>query len=673
MATLTIDNQIVEINGEKNLLELIRKTGIDLPTFCYHSHLSSYGACRMCVVEIEGRGLTSSCTTPPQPGVVIHTNSARVRRVRKMALELLLANHDRECTSCVKNGACKLQSLADKMGIKQVRFGKRDVKLPLDESNPSLVRDPNKCILCGDCVRACREIQGLSILDFAYRGSKMQVGPAYGKTLDEVDCVYCGQCGAVCPTGAITVKIDNDAVWKALEDPEKIVVGQIAPAVRVAIGESFGLEPGVNSEGKIVAALKRIGFDKVFDTSFAADLTVIEEANEFLKRFNAGEKLPIFTSCCPAWVKYAEQRYPTLLSHLSTCRSPQQMFGSVMRNLYAKELGVSPDKIFVVSIMPCTAKKFEASRPEFSQDDLQDIDAVLSTRELAKLIREQGLDFENLQSEGFDVPFGEHTGAGVIFGYSGGVAEAALRYAYKKLTGEELKGVVLPAPKEGESLRDAEVSINGTKVRIAAVNSLLEASKLVEKIQKGEAQYELVEVMACPGGCVGGGGQPAGDNPFKKAKRGKGLESIDKDSKERISDKNTSLCKVYADWLKEPNSEVAHNTLHTRYHNRKRITDQDISIEQAIKKPTVNIQVCVGTCCYQQGSYDTMDRLYHLVEKNGLSDSVKLSATFCFEKCGKGPNISINGKILSGVHVEDADRIFEEQILPLTKSEKTLI
>ena len=436
--TLIINGKETSFDNERNLLEVIRKANIEIPTFCYHSELSVYGACRMCIVDISGRGIITSCTTKPEEGMVIKTHTQELRDIRKIALELLLANHDQKCTSCLKSASCKLQELSDRLGVDKVRYKKTETVMPLDLSSDALVRDPNKCILCGDCVRACYEIQDIGAIDFAHRGSKVTVTPAYGKDLAAVECVDCGQCARVCPTGAITPKYNTADAWRELDNPEKVVVAQIAPAVRVAIGELFGMKPGTLLIGQIVAALKMLGFDKVFDTSFAADLTVLEEANEFLKRKTENKKLPQFTSCCPGWVKYAEQYYSEFLPNLSTCKSPQQMFGAIAKEILPEQLGIKRENLVVVSIMPCTAKKVEANRPEFTHGKEKEVDIVLTTQELAAMIKQAGIRFENLTPEALDLPMGFKTGAGVIFGNSGGVSEAVLRYAYEKVNGIKL-------------------------------------------------------------------------------------------------------------------------------------------------------------------------------------------------------------------------------------------
>ena len=442
--TLFINGKECEYTDEPNLLEVIRKNGFNVPTFCYRPDLTQFGACRMCVVEIEGRGIQSSCTMPPEPGLKIYTNTEKTRRIRKVVLELLLANHDRECTTCSKSGNCELQQYAQEYGITDIRFAKKKEEdyLPIDDSNPSIVRDPNKCILCGACVRACSEFQGHSVLGFANRGSKTVVQPMAGKALSSVDCVFCGQCQAVCPTGALTIKTDIDKVWDLITNREKKTVVQMAPAVRVALGEEFGLNPGDNVVGKLNAALRKIGFDLVFDTNFTADLTIMEEASEFLGRVQRGENLPLFTSCCPAWVRYMETQHPDMLNHLSTCKSPQGMLSSVLKELVPRYFeGFTKENTYVVSIMPCTAKKVEARRAQLSKDGRPDTDYVLTTYEFAKMIKEQGIDFDTLPEEEANSPFGNYSGGATIFGASGGVAEAAVRTAYNMVTGENLTKV----------------------------------------------------------------------------------------------------------------------------------------------------------------------------------------------------------------------------------------
>jgi NADH-quinone oxidoreductase subunit G len=600
--TISINGREVEFSNERNLLEVIRNANIEIPTFCYHSELSTYGACRMCVVDIAGRGIVTSCTTKPEAGLSVKTHTQEVRNIRKIALELLLANHDISCTSCVKSVSCKLQDLANNLGVDKVRFKKTEELMPLDESSDALVRDPNKCILCGDCVRACYEIQDIGAIDFAHRGSKVSVLPAFGKDLAHVECVDCGQCARVCPTGAITPKYDVSKVWKEIDNPKKTVVAQIAPAVRVAIGELFGMKPGTLLIGQIVAALKMLGFDKVFDTSFAADLTVVEEANEFLKRKTEDTNLPQFTSCCPGWVKYAEQYYPEFLENLSSCKSPQQMFGSVAKEILPEQLEVKRENLVVVSIMPCTAKKVEANRAEFSNGKEKDVDYVLTTQELAAMIKQAGIKFENLTPESLDLPMGFKTGAGVIFGNSGGVSEAVLRYAYEKVNGVKLSNFEFNEVRGDESTRETEINLNGIKVRMAVVSGLKNAKSLLNKIKSGDAQFDIVEVMACPGGCIGGAGQPFIMEDNTKKERTKGLYDSDKTLQLHKSQDNPYIQELYKNLLIEPGSHKAHKLLHTTYKNRKRILETELSVIDGADSQKLEIKVCVGTNCYVKKS-----------------------------------------------------------------------
>ncbi len=568
--TLFIDGKEVEFTDEPNLLEVIRKAGMNVPTFCYRHDLTSFGACRMCVVEVEGRGIQSSCTMPPEAGLKIHLNTEKTRRIRKTVLELLLANHDRSCLTCEKSGDCELQKYAEEYGITKIRYAEKEDYLPIDDSSPSIVRDPNKCILCGACVRACSEFQGHSVLGFANRGSKTVVEPMNGRPLGQVDCVNCGQCVAVCPTGALTIKSSLDEVWARITNPEVKVIAHMAPSVRVALGEMFGLEPGENTIGKIDAALRRIGFDMVFDTNFGADLTIMEEATEFIERLKSGQNLPLFTSCCPAWVKYLEMMHPDMLNHLSSCKSPMSMQSPVLVDLIPKMLGIPRENLTVVAIMPCTAKKYEALRPELSQNGRQDTDFVLTTKELGKMIKSAGIDFNSLEPEVPDSPFGEYTGAGTIFGASGGVAEAAVRTAYEFATGEVLQNVDIKEMRGTTNrCKDVEIDIKGTKVVVRVVSTLKEAEKSIKEIKEGKAQFQMLEVMACPGGCINGGGQPASFNDSKiKQERAEGLYKEDEQLPIRKSHMNPSVQKLYQEFLEHPNSHKAHEILHTVYTDR---------------------------------------------------------------------------------------------------------
>lgn len=641
-----IDGRKVKIEGEKNLLELIRKSGIDLPTFCYHSELSVYGACRLCLVDVDGRGIMAACSTAPEENMKIRTTTEEIREIRKISLELLLANDGHHCPTCSKSSACKLQDIARRHGVEEVRFKKVEKSFPKDFSTPSLVRDPNKCILCGDCVRACSEIQSIGAIDFAFRGSHSTVLPAFGKDLAMVECVDCGQCSRVCPTGAITPKPEIEEVWKAISDPKKTVIAQIAPAVRVALGESFGIEPGKDTTGQIVAALRIIGFDKVFDTSFTADLTIVEEATEFINRLQNGERLPQFTSCCPAWVKFAEQYYPDLLSNLSSCRSPQQMFGSLAKETLPETLGIKREDLVIVSIMPCTAKKFEASRPEFSQDGIRDVDYVLTTQELVRMIDQAGILFSSLKPESLDMPLGFKTGAGVIFGNSGGVTEAALRYAYEKLSGKKLENADFHEVRGMEGLREISVNIDGTEVKVAVAHGLKNARMIAEKVKSGNCSYDFIEIMSCPNGCIGGAGQPVCFDMAIKEKRTNGLYSVDKNLQLHKSQDNPFVTEAYRTTLGETGGHKAHSLLHTHYSSRRRLADAEISLLSGSAKKKLDISVCVGTSCYLKGSQDLLHRMINYIEDNNLQEKVNVKATFCLEQCDRGPSVSIGEKTL---------------------------
>jgi NADH-quinone oxidoreductase subunit G len=647
--TLYLDGREVKIESERNVLEVCRKAGIDIPTFCYHSELSVYGACRLCLVDVEGRGIMTSCTTRPEPGMRIRTTTEEIRKMRRVAVELLLANHDYNCPTCPKSATCKLQSLARKLGVEKIRFHATQPQMPIDKSSPSIERNPNRCVLCGDCVRVCSEIQSVGAIDFAYRGAHCAVLPAFGKDLNKVECVHCGQCVAVCPTGALTPRSEVEAVWRALDDPKKVVVAQIAPAVRVALGESFGMKPGTLETGRIVASLRRIGFDKVFDTCFTADMTVLEETHEFLERKKKGERLPIFTSCCPAWVKFAEQYYPELLPHLSSCRSPQQMFGSVAKRSLPGEMNIAPENLVVVSIMPCTAKKFEAKREEFRTEAGPDVDHVITTQELARMIEERGLDFGSIEPESLDMPLGFKTGAGIIFGSSGGVSEAVLRCAAEKLTGVRSENIEFREVRGEEGIREVEIAVGDVQLRMAVVHSLANARKVADAIVAGRSKYDIVEVMACPGGCVSGAGQPVSQFLNTRKNRAKGLYEADRTMQLHNSQDNHMVTECYTHHLGEPGSEKAHELLHTHYESRRRTSDEAMAlIGGADEGERLSIRVCVGTNCYLKGSQDILVRLARYVQDKGIEDSVDVGATFCFEKCGQSPNARVGDDMISG-------------------------
>ena len=571
---LIIEGKEVEFTDEPNLLQVIRKAGMNVPTLCYRPDLTSFGACRMCVVEVEypnGRKMiNSSCTMPPEAGIKVKLNTEKTRRIRKTVLQLLLANHDRKCLTCERSGNCELQQYAEEYGITNIPYADKDDFLPVDHSSPSIVRDPNKCILCGACVRACSEYQH-SVLGFANRGSKTLVQPMNGKPLAESECVNCGQCAAVCPTGALTINSDIENVWRAITNPEKKVVVQFAPSVRVAIGEMFGLEPGENSIGKMYAALRKIGFDLIFDTNFSADLTIMEEASEFLERLKTGKNLPLFTSCCPAWIKYIETSHPEMLNHLSSCKSPMSMMSPVLVDLLPKKLEIDRENLVVVAIMPCTAKKYECKRDDLARNGRPDTDYVITTQELGRMIKSAGIDFKNIEGQPADSPFGKYTGAGTIFGVSGGVAEAAARTAYHMVTGEELKDVVISEMRGTHRVKTVELDLKGTKVKVKIVNTLKEAEKCMREIKEGKADYQMLEVMACPGGCINGGGQPLSHNDSNiKEERAQGLYTDDATGQWRKSHENPDIKDIYAKHLDKPNSHKAHELLHTSYTDKRK-------------------------------------------------------------------------------------------------------
>lgn len=555
---MIIDGNRVEFDDEKNILTLVRKAGIDLPTFCYYSDLSIYGACRMCVVEDEWGGIIASCSTPPRDKMVIKTNTPKLHQHRKMILELLLAAHCRDCTVCEKNGKCRLQELALRFGLKDVRFKNTSEEAPLDTSSKAIVREPSKCILCGDCVRMCNEIQNVGAIDFAHRGANMVVTPAFGRDLADTNCVNCGQCAAVCPTGAIIVKSNLKDVWKALYDDSKRVVVQVAPAVRVALGEEFGLSAGENVMGKIVAALRRLGFDEIYDTSVSADLTVMEESKEFVKKLEAGDTTyPLFTSCCPAWVTYAQTKHPELTKYVSSCKSPMEMFGTLIKEHF-KSRDIMDNKTTIsVAVMPCTAKKAEAAREEFSRNNVPDVDYVITTTELVKMIKEIGIQFNELESEATDMPFSLYSGAGVIFGVTGGVTEAVIRRVVEDKSQQVLKDIEFLGVRGLEGVKVCELPMGEKVLKIGIVSGLGNAERLIEKIESGEEHFDFVEVMACPGGCISGAGQPFSQQPEKR-ERAKGIYKADKVSQIKRSEENPLMMALYDGMLKHRTHELLH-------------------------------------------------------------------------------------------------------------------
>ncbi len=551
--TMIIDGKKVPFTNQKNILSIIRDSGIDLPTFCYHSELSIYGACRMCSVETSKGEIIATCSEKPKDGLEIYTNSPRIRKYRKMILELLLANHDKDCTSCERTGRCQLQKLAKRYGLSKNRFTQLSQNNEIDNSSPSIIRNPNKCIKCGDCVMVCEEIQGVGALGFVDRGSDVIIKPAFNKKLADTNCVNCGQCRVVCPTGAIIINNETEKAWEALYDKSKRVIVQIAPAVRVALGEEFGKKPGDISTGKIVAVLKKLGAEEVFDTTLSADLTVIEESKEFLERYEKGENLPLFTSCCPGWVKFAENRYPELLKNISTCKSPQQMFGTVLREAYRDKDMEDGRDTFIISIMPCTAKKAEAARVEFSHDGEREVDLVITTQELSIMIKEIGIKFDEIEEQAMDMPFGIGSGAGVIFGTTGGVTEAVLRKVLKNKYGKEDCEIIFNSVRGLDAVKETIVNIDGNNIRLAVVHGLKNADNLIKQVKSGEKSYDMVEVMACTGGCIAGGGQPEPRIITRETRilRAKGLYNIDKTNQIKDSEENYIAKNIFQDIMKD--------------------------------------------------------------------------------------------------------------------------
>ena len=559
MGYITINGKKVEFTDEKNVLSIIRKAGIDIPTLCYHSELSTFGACRLCTVEDDRGRLFASCSEEPRDGMVIYTHTERLRKHRKLIVELLLAAHCRDCTTCVKSGECKLQELAHNMGVREVRYQNYNEVRPVDYSSPAIIRDPNKCILCGNCVRVCSELQGLGVLGFANRGTEATVTPAFEKQLSATDCVSCGQCRVFCPTGALTIRTHMDEVWEALGDKNTRVVAQIAPAVRVAVGDAFGMKNGENVMGKIVAALHAMGFDEVFDTTYTADLTIMEESAEFLDRVANGGKLPLLTSCCPAWVKFVGDQFPDMKEYVSTCRSPQQMFSAVLKEWYRDPEHAEGKKTFVVSIMPCTAKKMEAERPNSYTKGEKDTDAVITTTELIRMIKNAGIAFDKIEAESCDMPFGIGSGAGVIFGVTGGVTEAVLRRLADGHDSATLDAIAKCGIRGEEGIKEAVVPYNGIDVKICVVSGLANARKVMEQVQSGEKEYHLIEVMACRRGCIMGGGQPIPAGPRHKAARAAGLYSADGSMVIKKSDENPLMDVFYNGYFKGKAHELLHN------------------------------------------------------------------------------------------------------------------
>ena len=576
LVTLTIDGQEVKAKKGTTILQAAKSVGIDIPTLCFLKEINEVGDCRMCIVEVEGRrGFATSCITKVEEGMVVHTNTPDLIEARRVILDLIISNHKVECLTCIRNGNCELQALAKKFNITTVEFPGERKEQEIDDLSPSIVRDPSKCVLCRRCVAACKKVQEVGAIECINRGFESCISTVGEKSLNDVNCTFCGQCIQACPTGALHEKETIDEVWEKIKDPDTHVVVQTAPAVRVGLGEEFGMPIGTNVTGKMVTALRRLGFDKVFDTNTGADFTIMEEANEFIERFTKNESIPMITSCSPGWVKYIEMNYPELLPHLSSCKSPHQMFGALIKTYYAKKQKIDPEKIYVVSVMPCIAKKFERQREEMKNNGLDDVDNVITTRELARMIKQANIEFADLEETEFDNPMGEATGAAAIFGTTGGVMEAALRTAQDTLTGKDLEKIDFEQVRGGDGIKRATVNVGGKDIKVVAASGLANAKVILEEIKNGTADYQFVEIMACPGGCVMGGGQPIKSSKIRsevdvRAKRANALYTIDEKSVLRKSHENPIVKKIYEEYLEKPGSYRAEKLLHTRYKKREK-------------------------------------------------------------------------------------------------------
>ena len=576
MINLIIDDQKISVPKGTTILQAAKQAGIDIPTLCFLKEINEVGDCRMCIVEVEGRkGFATSCIQTVEEGMVVHTHTPNVLEARHVILDLIISNHAKDCLTCTRSGNCELQALAVKFNVLNVEFEGEMSKHRIDNLSPSIVRDFNKCILCRRCVAACKNVQEIGAIDCINRGFESCISTVGDHSLNDVNCTFCGQCIEACPTGALHEKETINDVWTKLKDPDSIVIVQTAPAVRVALGEEFGMEIGTNVTGKMVTALKRLGFNKVFDTNTGADLTIMEEANEFINRFKNNDNLPMITSCSPGWVKYIEMNYPELLPHLSSCKSPHEMFGAIIKTYYAKKENIDPKKIYVVSVMPCIAKKFERQREEMKEGELFDVDNVITTRELARMIKQANIEFNKLEDSKFDNPMGEATGAGAIFGVTGGVMEAALRTAQDTLTGENLPQINFEEVRGTQNIKRANIKIAGKEIKVVAASGLANAKTILEEIKRGKADYQFVEIMACPGGCIMGGGQPIKSSKIQaevdvKKLRAQALYSIDEKSVIRKSHENPVMKKIYKEFLGKPGSELAEELLHTTYEKREK-------------------------------------------------------------------------------------------------------
>ena len=576
LITLTIDGTEVKVKEGATILDAARQANIDIPTLCFLKEINEMGDCRMCIVEVEGRkGFATSCIQKAEEGMVVHTHTPAVLEARRMVLDLIISNHAKDCLTCTRSGNCELQNLAIKFNVLNIEYEGERTKHKVDDKSPAIVRDFNKCILCRRCVGACKNVQEIGAIDCINRGFESCVSTAGDHSLADVDCTYCGQCIEACPTGALHEKDDTSKVWVKLKDPETYTVVQTAPAVRVALGEEFDSKIGTNVKGKMVTALKKLGFDKVFDTNTGADFTIMEEANEFIDRIEDGGTLPMITSCCPAWVRFAEKNYPDQLEHLSSCKSPHQMFGAVIKSYYARKFNIDPSKIFVVSVMPCIAKKYECTREEMEEDGLRDVDAVITTRELSRMIKQANIEFNSLEDTDFDDPMGEASGAGAIFGTTGGVMEAALRTAADTIERKSLGQFEYKAVRGGAGIKRATVNIAGKDINVVVASGLRNARKIMDEIRAGNVDYQFVEIMACPGGCIMGGGQPIKSSKIRsivdvRKLRADSLYTIDEKSTVRKSHENPTIKTIYKEFFGEPGSEKAHKYLHTTYHKEEK-------------------------------------------------------------------------------------------------------
>lgn len=643
--TIYVDGREVHINADaSNLLEALREVGIEIPNLCYLSETSTYGACRMCLVEVDGQ-LVTSCTTKPREGMRIKTNTPQIQQLRRGILELILASHNRDCTVCERNGSCKLQKYAEDFGVRKIRFDELSKPKILDASSP-IVRDTSRCILCGDCVRMCEEIQGVGVIDFAGRGFESRVAPAFDASLAETECVYCGQCVSVCPTGALSVRNETEKLYEALMNG-KTIVGMIAPAVRVALAEEFGIEKDPLIAERLVSFLKSIGFSKVFDVAFGADLVAFEESHELLERISSGEDLPLFTSCCPAWVKYVEQFYPTLMSNLSSVKSPQQALGTIIKKVYSKKLGLKPEEVFLVSFMPCTAKKFEAEREEHSNI----VDLVLTTRELSQLVKANRIELRKLEPQPFDRPYGLSSQGGLDFGKSGGVLSSVLSVLNDEvgIDGQTIKEL-------DKGVRFIEVKTkDGRIIRGLMVFGLSRAKKIITDILEAKIVVDVVEVMACNFGCIGGGGQPYPNDTSVRQSRAKQLKELVSVKSLISPTENYYMRKLY--------EEVPdlHELIHTSYRPRKRVVHEDIEVLPASNGEKVTVKVCLGTSCYVRGSYKLLSQLIELAKRKEYS-FLEIVGTFCVENCGRSPNVLVNDKLVDEATLEKVEKELEKFI-----------